>query len=111
MEAATILTRGALSIRAVGNYLKRWGFTPQKPIKRAYEQQPEAVKAWLHEQYPAIEARAKADGGEVHWGATRPRWRLKVFECLINRTDRRRRKKLKAIGGAKRSTDLSGVSA
>ena len=58
----------ALSIRAVGNYLKRWGFTPQKPIKRAYEQQPEAVKAWLHEQYPAIEARAKAEGGEVHWG-------------------------------------------
>lgn len=58
----------ALSIRAVGNYLKRWGFTPQKPIKRAYEQQPEAVKTWLHEQYPAIEARAKAEGGEVHWG-------------------------------------------
>jgi transposase len=58
----------ALSIRAVGNYLKRWGFTPQKPIKRAYEQQPEAVKAWLQAQYPAIEARAKAEGGEVHWG-------------------------------------------
>jgi transposase len=58
----------ALSIRAVGNYLKRWGFTPQKPIKRAYEQQPEAVKAWLQQQYPAIEARAKAEAGEVHWG-------------------------------------------
>jgi transposase len=57
-----------LSIRAVGNYLKRWGFTPQKPIKRAYEQQPVAVKAWLQEQYPAIEARAKVEGGEVHWG-------------------------------------------
>jgi transposase len=26
-----------LSIRAVGNYLARWGFTPQKPIKKAYE--------------------------------------------------------------------------
>ena len=37
----------ALKIRAVGNYLKRWGFTPQKPIRKAYEQKPEAVKAWL----------------------------------------------------------------
>jgi len=57
-----------LSVRAVGNYLARWGFTPQKPIKRAYEQRPEAVQRWLHEQYPAIEARAKAEGGEIHWG-------------------------------------------
>lgn len=57
-----------LSIRAVGNYLACWGFTPQKPIKKAYEQHPEAVKAWLNEQYPAIEAKAKAQGGEIHWG-------------------------------------------
>lgn len=57
-----------LTIRAVGNYLKRWGMTPQKPIKRAYEQKPEAVKAWLDEQYPAIEARAKVEGAEIHWG-------------------------------------------
>ena len=57
-----------LSVRGVGNYLKRWGFTPQKPIKRAYEQRPEAVQAWLDEQYPEIEARAKHEGGEIHWG-------------------------------------------
>ncbi|MFC3106712.1 IS630 family transposase [Undibacterium arcticum] len=57
-----------LTIRAVGNYLKRWGMTPQKPIKRAYEQKPEAVKAWLDEQYPAIEARAKPERAEIHWG-------------------------------------------
>ena len=58
----------ALKVRAVGNYLKRWGFTPQKPIKRAYEQRPEAVKAWLDETYPAIEKQAKAEYGEIHWG-------------------------------------------
>ena len=58
----------SLSVRAVGNYLKRWRFTPQKPIKRAYEQRPEAVKAWLDEQYPKIEKQAKAEGGEIHWG-------------------------------------------
>lgn len=57
-----------LSVRAVGNYLARWGFTPQKPIKKAYEQRPEAVQAWLDEQYPEIEARAKAEGAEIHWG-------------------------------------------
>jgi transposase len=57
-----------LSIRATGEYLRRWGFTPQKPIKRAYEQRPEAVKQWLDQQYPQIERRAKAEGGEIHWG-------------------------------------------
>ncbi len=55
-------------MRAVGNYLKRWGFTPQKPIRRAYEQNPQAVKAWLETSYPAIEKRAKAEDGEIHWG-------------------------------------------
>lgn len=43
-----------LPIRTMGEYLKRWGFTPQKPITRAYEQGPEAVKAWLDEHHPAI---------------------------------------------------------
>lgn len=57
-----------LSVRAVGNYLQRWGFTPQKPIKRAYEQKPEAVKQWLEEEYPAIEKRAKEESAEIHWG-------------------------------------------
>jgi len=57
-----------LHVRTVGKYLKRWGFTPQKPIKRAYEQSPAAVREWLDETYPAIAKRAKAEGGEIHWG-------------------------------------------
>jgi transposase len=57
-----------LPIRTVGEYLKRWKFTPQKPIKRAYEQRPEAVKQWLDEQYPEIAKRAKAEDAEIHWG-------------------------------------------
>ena len=57
-----------LSVRGVGTYLARWGFTPQKPIKRAYGQRPEAVQAWLDETYPMIEARAKVEGAEIHWG-------------------------------------------
>jgi transposase len=57
-----------LHVRSVGKYLARWGFTPQKPIKRAYEQSPAAVKEWLDTQYPQIAQRAKAEGAEVHWG-------------------------------------------
>lgn len=57
-----------LQVRSVGKYLARWGFTPQKPIKRAYEQSPQAVQAWLEGEYPAIEQRARAEGAEIHWG-------------------------------------------
>jgi transposase len=57
-----------LHVRSIGKYLARWGFTPQKPIKRAYEQSPEAVQAWLAGEYPAIEQRAKREGAEIHWG-------------------------------------------
>lgn len=56
-----------MPVRTIGDYLKRWGFTPQKPLKRAYEQQPKAVKHWLEETYPEIEARAKQEGAEIHW--------------------------------------------
>jgi transposase len=57
-----------LPVRTVGQYLRRWGFTPQKPIQRAYEQSPAKVQAWLAGEYPAIHARAAAEGGEIHWG-------------------------------------------
>jgi transposase len=55
-------------VRTMGTYLKRWGFTPQKPIQRAYEQSPTAVKCWMETDYPAIAARAKKEGAEIHWG-------------------------------------------
>lgn len=55
-------------VRTMGTYLKRWGFTPQKPIQRAYEQSPTAVKRWMETDYPAIAARAKKEGAEIHWG-------------------------------------------
>jgi transposase len=57
-----------LAVRTVGSYLKRWGFTPQKPLRRAYERQEKAVKVWLNETYPKISARAKEEGAEIHWG-------------------------------------------
>lgn len=57
-----------IAIRTVGDYLKRWGFTPQKPKKKAYEQDSKAVTKWIAETYPAIEARAKKAGATIHWG-------------------------------------------
>lgn len=57
-----------LPVRTVGLYLARWGFTPQKPMKKAYEQRPTEVQAWLDNSYPAIAERAKAEGAEIHWG-------------------------------------------
>jgi transposase len=55
-------------VRTMGKYLARWGFTPQKPLRRAYEQSPAAVKQWLEKQYPVIAARARFEGAEMHWG-------------------------------------------
>ena len=57
-----------MPIRTVGEYLKRWGFTPQKPLRRAYEQNPKAVQQWLDEQYPEIVAKAKKEKAEINWG-------------------------------------------
>jgi transposase len=57
-----------LQVRTMGKYLARWGFTPQKPMKKAYEQSPAAVRKWHEEDYPVIAARAKAEGAEIHWG-------------------------------------------
>jgi transposase len=57
-----------LAVRTVGKYLARWGFTAQKPTRRAYEQDPVAVRRWLRRDYPEIVARAKRARGIVVWG-------------------------------------------
>jgi transposase len=52
----------------MGTYLARWGFTAQKPLRRAYEQDPAAVRRWQRRDYPAIAAQAKMEGGAIFWG-------------------------------------------
>jgi transposase len=56
-----------VSVWTVGRYLKRWGFTPQKPVRRAYERDPEAVRRWLQQEYPAIRQRARREKAEIYW--------------------------------------------
>lgn len=58
----------SVSVWTVGRYLKRWGFTPQKPLRRAYEQDNKAVKQWLETEYPQICRTAQREGAEIHWG-------------------------------------------
>lgn len=55
------------SLMQVGRLLRRWGFTPQKPVSRAYEQNPKEVARWLKEEYPSIRRRAKREGAEINW--------------------------------------------
>lgn len=57
-----------LSLSTVGRYLRRWGFTPQKPVRRAYERRPEAVRRWLEEEYCEIQKQAKAEKALIYWG-------------------------------------------
>ena len=58
----------SVSVWTAGRYLRAWGFTPQKPVRRAYEQDPAAVQRWLKEEYPAIVRRAKRENALIHWG-------------------------------------------
>ena len=58
----------SLSRWTVGRYLARWGFTPQKPTRRAFEQNARQVEEWLHTEYPAIRKSAKQAKAEVYWG-------------------------------------------
>jgi transposase len=56
-----------VSVWTVGRYLDHWGLTPQRPSRRAYEQDPEAVRRWLERDYPAIRERARREKAEIHW--------------------------------------------
>ncbi|MFL5284762.1 MAG: IS630 family transposase, partial [Rhodopila sp.] len=56
-----------LAVRTTGSYLKRWGYTAQKPLRQAYEQDPAAARRWLRRDYPMIVAQAKAAGGVIFW--------------------------------------------
>jgi len=57
----------AMPVRTVGSYLHRWGYTAKRPRRRAKKQDPEEIRRWLEETYPAIERRAEAEDAEIHW--------------------------------------------
>jgi len=58
----------ALALSTVRLYLRRWGFTPQKPLIRVKERCPARIQRWLATEYPAIVRRAKNEGARILWG-------------------------------------------
>ena len=54
-----------LGVTAVGELLAKLGLTPQKPLQRAYQRDPEAIERWQRETYPAIARQAKAQGADI----------------------------------------------
>jgi len=70
-EAVRDLIRMKFGIRyslgMVGRLLCRWGFTPQKPVTRAYERNGERIRDWLQREYPTLRRRAKRENAEIYW--------------------------------------------
>ena len=54
--------------QGVGKLLHRLGLSPQRPLYRAYQQDPDAVRRWKEDQFPAIRAQARREGAEVYFG-------------------------------------------
>jgi transposase len=57
-----------VSLVTVGRYLRAWGLSPQKPVRRAYERNEAAIARWLKQEYPAIARQARRDKAAIYWG-------------------------------------------
>jgi len=57
-----------MAINTMGDYLRSWGYSPQKPKKKAYEQCSKKVQNWLDKEYPKIKRKAKEENAQIHWG-------------------------------------------
>ena len=89
-----------LSVNSVGRLLAQLGITPQKPLWRAYQQDPERVRQWVQEEYPSIAKEAKPLGAQIwfadesglrsdyHAGTT---WGLKGQTPMVRSTGARHR--------------------
>ncbi len=55
----------SLTLPSVGHLLTSLDITPQKPLRRAYERDEAAVRAWKERVYPALRSRAKRAGAEI----------------------------------------------
>lgn len=57
-----------VSLVTVGRYLRAWGLSPQKPVRRAYERNEAAIAWWLKQEYPTIARQARRDKAVIYWG-------------------------------------------
>ena len=64
----------SLSRWTVGRYMKSWGLSAWKPVRRALERNPAQARHWLRTKHPAIQEQARAEGAGIWWGdGTGPR--------------------------------------
>jgi len=56
-----------LALRTMTLYFSRWGFTYQRPSKRAYKQNPKEVEDWLEKDYVRIKEEASKERAEIFW--------------------------------------------
>jgi transposase len=54
-----------LGVTAVGRLLAELDITPQKPLRRAYERDPVAIRRWQRQEFPELRARAKRRGAKI----------------------------------------------
>jgi transposase len=57
-----------LSLVSVGRLLKKMGLSPQKPLRRAYQQDKERIERWLKEEYPHIRQMALEEAATIYFG-------------------------------------------
>jgi transposase len=57
-----------VSPTTAGRYLKAWGMSAQKPVRRAYERNDEAIARWLNEDYPKLVKEARREKATIYWG-------------------------------------------
>jgi transposase len=56
-----------LTVQGVGQYLRRWGLTPQKPAREAREQDPEEVREFVEQTLPAVKEQAEGEEAQLHF--------------------------------------------
>lgn len=87
-----------LSVTSVGSLLAELNLTPQKPLQRAYQRDPEAIERWQRNTFPAIAKQAKAEGAAIYfWDESGFRadavqgktWALRGETPVVNRPGQR----------------------
>jgi transposase len=67
-ELIQVLFGKSVAERTIGDYMKRWNFTPQKPAKVAYQRDPIKVKEWLESTFKSIKEKAKRLKAKIFFG-------------------------------------------
>jgi len=95
-----------LSIVSVGNVLARLGMSPQRPLYRAYEQDPQKVAEWKEKTFPQIQVRAKKEGAAIFFAdeaSVRTNYHAGTTWAPVGKTP--------VVSGSGRTRSISMVSA